>query len=127
MELAFEDWMFGNQLEYSGNQTVVDPGPLTLSLDNAGGAQKLEVVRYRRLAEVEPLFELTDAELAGFCDHVHHQEAVLVTESFADRRHTSMRGRALGTPPGRCTALSPLGARGECLFCDGLGIHRLEG
>src|SRR5215208_5196337 len=52
-------------LKCLGIDVVVSPQALALGADDAGIAQNLEVVRDRRLGEVEERDKLADADLAG--------------------------------------------------------------
>jgi hypothetical protein len=56
----------GSQLlQRVGDDVVVGPQPFALGADDPGLAQNLEVVRHRRLGEVEQRHQLAHAHLAG--------------------------------------------------------------
>src|SRR4051794_8044099 len=58
---------------------VVDPRPVTAAVDNAGRLQDAELARAVRLAEIERLLKVADAQLA-VCQECDDADACLVTE-----------------------------------------------
>ncbi len=68
---------------------------MALDADQAGVAQLLEVVRERRLADVEQRLQLADADLAGVAaQHVDELHADRVRQRLGDLRqpHRALRG-----------------------------------
>ena len=76
------------RVERVGQDVVVRPQALTLTVDDTCVPQDLEVVRDGRLAHVEERDELADADLARvLSQHVDQLQADRVAEGLGDRRH----------------------------------------
>src|SRR5215213_5081845 len=72
---------------------VIGPKTLSLDADDPGVTQLLEVVRERRLRDVEERDQLAHADLAGgLAKYVDELDANRIRESFCQRRETLRLG-----------------------------------